>query len=100
MFVTARRHSLVLSLVLFAFAVFPDIAAATHSWGGYHWARTSNPFTLKLGDNVSSIWDAYLATTSSDWSVSDVLHTTIVAGSANPKNCRATSGRVEICNST
>jgi len=28
-------------------------ASATHSWGGYHWARTANPFTIKLGNNVS-----------------------------------------------
>ncbi|TFD09386.1 hypothetical protein E3T29_04385 [Cryobacterium sp. TMT1-66-1] len=48
-------------------------ASANHSWGGYHWARTSNPFTLKLGDNVTSAWDSYLATTSSDWTQSHVL---------------------------
>jgi hypothetical protein len=29
-------------------------ANATHSWNGYHWARTANPFTLKLGDNLTS----------------------------------------------
>ncbi len=63
-------------------------------------ARTSNPFTLKLGDNVNSAWDSYLSTTSTDWTKSTVLDTTIVAGQANPKNCRATSGRVEVCNST
>jgi hypothetical protein len=73
---------------------------ASHSWGGYHWARTSNPFNLKLGDNVSSVWDATLAITASDWSTSSVLETTVVLGGANPKNCRATLGRVEVCNST
>ncbi|MGH9364280.1 MAG: hypothetical protein ACRD1B_03315 [Thermoanaerobaculia bacterium] len=73
---------------------------ANHSWGGYHWARTSNPFTLKLGDNVSSAWDSYLGTTSSDWTVSSVLDTTIVAGQVNPKNCRPTSGRAQVCSST
>jgi hypothetical protein len=41
-----------------------------------------------------------LARASSDWSQSTVLDTTIVAGSANPKNCRPTAGRVEVCNST
>lgn len=83
-------------------------AEANHSWGNYHWARTANPFTLKLGDNVSSTWDSYHATTSSDWStpptyvppVPDVLDTTIVAGGANPRICRATTGRVEVCNAT
>ena len=74
-------------------------AGASHSWGGYHWARQSNPFTVKLGDNVSGTWDTVLATTSSDWSQSSVLDTTIVTGSSNPKNCRPTAGRVEVCNS-
>src|SRR6266540_7033119 len=81
-------------------AMFAPTAQANHSWGGYHWARTSNPFTLKLGDNVSSVWDPILATTSGDWSKSTVLDTAIVAGQANPRNCRPTARRVEVCNST
>ncbi len=89
-----RRWFLVVAI---AFAVSPLVLLANHSWGGYHWARTSNPFTVKLGDNVSSAWDSYLATTSSDWSASSVLNTTVVAGSAKPRNCRPTSGRVEVC---
>ena len=91
-----------LSLVLAAaalFTFFTSVVQADHSWGGYHWARTSNPFTLKLGDNLSSGWKSFLGTTSSDWSASSVLDTTIVTGGTNPKNCRATSGRVEVCNS-
>jgi hypothetical protein len=75
-------------------------SSANHSWGGYHWARTSNPFLLKLGDNVSGAWDSVLVTTSSDWTQSTVLNTTIVAGGAKPRNCRPTAGRVEVCNST
>ena len=55
---------------------------------------------MKLGDNLSSNWDAYLGTTSSDWSKSTVLDTTIVAGSTKPRTCKATSGRVEVCNAT
>lgn len=88
--------------VLLALAVFSSVADASHSWGNYHWARTSNPFTLKLGDNVSASatdnWDKYLATTSSDWTLSSVLDTPIVTGATNPKNCRPTSGQVEVCN--
>ena len=99
MFTTSRRRWLII-LVALAFAALPLALLANHSWGGYHWARTSNPFTLKLGDNVSSTWDPILNTTSTDWSKSTVLNTTIVAGSANPRNCRPTSGRVEVCNST
>ncbi len=81
-------------------ALSPGIAQANHSWNGYHWARTSNPFTLKLGDNVDSRWNSYLTITSSDWSVSTVLDTTVVPGSASPKTCRATLGRVEVCNAS
>jgi len=71
---------------------------ANHSWGLYHWGRTSNPFALKLGDNVSTAWDAYLSEASLDWSASSVLDTEVVAGNAGiPKRCSATSGRVEVC---
>ncbi|MES2147238.1 MAG: hypothetical protein V4491_05230, partial [Pseudomonadota bacterium] len=81
-----------------AAAALTTPASATHSWGGYHWARTSNPFTLKLADNVDSSWDAYLATTSVDWTASAALNTVIVTGGAKPRSCRATTGRVEVCN--
>lgn len=83
-----------------AAAALTTPASANHSWGGYHWARTSNPFTIKLGDNVDSKWDSYLVTTSSDWTASSVLDTVIVPGGTKPRNCRATTGRVEVCNST
>jgi hypothetical protein len=77
----------------------PMFAEASHVWGGYHWARTSNPFTLRLADNVGSQWDNYLATASADWTASSVLDTAVVPGSGNPKTCKPTAGRVEICNS-
>jgi hypothetical protein len=81
-------------------AAFPFSAGANHSWGGYHWARTSNPFNLKVGDNVNSTWDPYLNTTISDWSQSAVLDMNKVTGGAKPRTCRPTSGRVEVCNAT
>lgn len=88
----------IIPLALAVLAV-AGVATASHSWSGYHWARTSNPFTMKLGDNVSGAWDATLATASSDWSKSDVLDTTIVAG-VSKGNCQPTKGRVEVCNKT
>jgi len=93
-----HRRPWVAVLVAVTFAAAPLLLLANHAWNGYHWARTSNPFTLKLGDNVTAVWDTHLATTSSDWSLSDVLDTTIVAGGTRPKSCRPTSGRVEVCN--
>jgi hypothetical protein len=89
-----------LLLILLAFAAFPVPTSASHSWGSYHWARTSNPFTLKLGGNVSSVWDAYLANASYDWSQSAVLETTIMTGGTKPRSCRPTSGRVEVCSAS
>lgn len=77
--------------------LLPAVVLANHSWGGYHWARTANSFTLKLGDNVTGSWEAYLSEASSDWSQSSVLDTTIVAGNGG-KNCKPTAGRIEVCN--
>ncbi len=74
-------------------------AYANHSWGGYHWARTANPLTLKIGNNVSSVWSGVLASAVSDWSISSVLDAAVVAGQSNVKNCKPTAGRVEVCNS-
>jgi hypothetical protein len=71
---------------------------ASHAWGSYHWARTSNPFTVKLGDNLSSIWKSHLSGASSDWSRSSVLDTTVVAGRSTSTSCTTTAGRVEVCN--
>jgi hypothetical protein len=92
-----KLRLLPLLVVVFALAVFPSGVQASHSWGNYHWARTSNPFTLKLGDNLSAAWKPYLVTSSNDWSVSSMLDTVIVAGQAKGK-CRPTAGRGEVCN--
>src|SRR2546425_4681002 len=92
-----KRFLLALGTAVLTASVFVTAAAANHSWGGYHWARTANPFTLKLGDNVSGLWDGMLAKASSDWSQSTVLDTTIVPGGAKPRSCRPTSGQVEVC---
>ncbi|MEV6103771.1 hypothetical protein AB0M28_03525 [Streptomyces sp. NPDC051940] len=100
-----RQHALrsklfaVVAAAALSVLTFGTPAQANHAWGSYHWARTSNPFTLKLGDNVTAAWDSYLSTASADWSQSTVLDTTIVAGQST-RSCKATSGRVEVCNRT
>ena len=91
-----HRRALMAAVVMaIAFAV---TSSADHSWANYHWARTSNPFTLKVGDNVSSAWDAYLDEAIADWNQSAVLILAKVAGGTRPKNCRPTAGRIEACN--
>ncbi len=100
MFTFSRFRGLLAAIVILGIGVFAFLAYASHSWSVYHWARKANPFTLKLGDNVSGAWDSYLATASTDWSQSSVLDTTVVAGGTTARRCRPTSGRVEVCNYT
>jgi hypothetical protein len=95
------KRSLPILLAALVASVVTSSALASHSWNGYHWARTANPFTLKLGDNLTTAeWDSHLSQTASDWSKSTVLDTTIVAGQARNRNCRPTAGRDEICNAS
>jgi hypothetical protein len=94
------RRSVGLLSVVAAVIAFQSSPSANHSWGGYHWARTGNPFTVALGDNVSSTWDGHLTIASQDWSASGVLDTVVAPGGAKPRNCRPTAGRVEVCNAT
>src|SRR5215218_424480 len=84
--------------VLLALVAYSPAAQAHHSWGKYHWARTSNPFTLQLDDHVSIPWDSYLDTTSNDWAQSSVLHTMVNRPAPSNPTCGPTSGRVEVCN--
>ena len=100
----SREGSLRKLLVLVAAAAvsaasLASSASANHSWGGYHWARTANPFTISVGDNVSSAWDSYLQTAASDWSANtsgNPLNASVTAGSSRGK-CKPTTGRVEVC---
>src|SRR5437870_5180665 len=105
----AMRHSLISALAIPAISLALVTASpesfGSHSWGGYHWARQHDPFTVQLGDNLSSSWKTYLQTASTDWSTNNYpwpadLLTTIVPGQATNKQCRPTSGEVQVCNAT
>ena len=86
-----------LTIVLIAAAVAaPGVASASHAWGNYHWERSSNPVELKIGDNVSSVWDGHLDTAITDWNDSKVLSLTEVPGKGG-RRCKAQSGRIEVC---
>lgn len=97
--------------IVSAVAVAVVVAAAvpllaSHSWGGYHWARTTPQFTLKLGDNMTSAWKPYLAEASRDWnspkafgwSGSEPLLTSLVAGQSGTKRCKMVAGTTQVCN--
>lgn len=86
--------------IFVTFFSFSNIASANHIWGGYHWARATSPLILNLGDNVNTAWDISLSTGSRDWNASStILNTAVVAGKVDPRKCRPTLGRVEVCNS-
>lgn len=88
-----------------AVALLPAVSNATHSWGGYHWARTTPQFTLKLGDNLTTAnWQGHLSQASSDWNSpqqfgasSTPLLTAIVAGQSN-RRCSMVAGTTQVCN--
>jgi hypothetical protein len=94
----SRRRLVATFLLAISLSALPSLAMANHSWGPYHWARTSNPFTLKVGDNVNATWDPILNTTISDWSQSQILDLTKVTGGTRAKPCKPTAGRIEVCN--
>ena len=91
-----RRPVVVLGLTILALASLP-VTATADQWESYHWGRQVNPFTLRLGDNVSGAWDAHLRGASSDWSASVALDTKIVTGGTLRRSCDPTNGRVEVC---
>jgi hypothetical protein len=91
----AHRRALIAAVLMAV--LFAATSSANHSWNGYHWARTGNPFSLKVGDNVSTAWDAYLNEAIADWSASSVLNLVKVAGRTRPRQCRATLGQIEAC---
>ena len=84
---------------LAAFLLLAAPASANHSWGNYHWARTANPFTLKIGNNVSATWAKEFTTAVADWNAASPLNLNAVAGTSN-KRCAAVSGTVQVCNGT
>lgn len=83
------------TLVGLVLALVP--VSAEHSLGDFHWARTSNPFSLDVGDNVSPVWDPFLDEAIADWSQSAVLDLVKVDGGTLPGLCRPTEGRIEVC---
>src|SRR5215216_6564670 len=92
-----RRTLFIVTLALAASAVFAAAVSANHAWGNYHWARTANPFTLKVGNNVSSAWTSQFNTAISDWNKSQELGLAPVAGTSN-KRCGMVAGTVQVCN--
>jgi hypothetical protein len=90
-------------LTVVAATALAGSASANHSWGKYHWARTSNPFSLVLASNTTSPWSSMLVTVSNQWSASTgpstVLSTSVGRGDdSDPSTCPPVLGKDEVCN--
>jgi hypothetical protein len=84
-------------LLLLAVVLFPSGLTAHHSWGKYHWSRTTNPLSLDIGDNVSVTWGVHLSAAVGDWNVSQVLDLHLGNGGSSPSSCPPNAGRIEVC---
>ncbi len=77
-------------------------AHADHSWGDYHWARTTSSFDLQVINSTTSDWDPYVSAAVADWSQSGVLNMVEDASGSTSKKvrrqCNAPDGMVRICN--
>lgn len=84
----------------------PSGVMASHSWDGYHWGRTVNPFTIQVGNNLSPIWLSSYIGALDDWNTPPLQFSkkldlfSVQGGVSNTKRCPPTAGRVEVCNNT
>lgn len=94
--------------VLSALLVFANATAwGDHSWGPYHWARTTNSFDLTIINSTTNEWDPYVTQAIShpvelDWSRSAVLSmvedTSGSTANRVRRQCKGGNGKVRICN--
>ncbi|MDH5669733.1 MAG: hypothetical protein OEY86_17170 [Nitrospira sp.] len=102
------------ALTLLIMSSGASLAHADHAWGNYHWARTTTPFTLLIGDNTTGEWTSILEVTINDWATlaGNTISTTgatvgawtkqevipqEVIGTAG-KRCKAVLGTTQACN--
>jgi len=97
---TSRIKSVALLTAALIGVAVPATLLATHSWNGYHWARTTPQFTLKLGDNLTSgDWKSHLNQTSRDWNSGNSAVLTAIVGGTSNKRCSLVAGTTQVCNS-
>jgi hypothetical protein len=80
------------------------VLVADHSWGDYHWARTTSSFDLTVVNSTTVDWDPYVSRATADWSDSVKLNMIEDPGGSTSdrdrRQCRAPGGAVRICNQT
>ena len=56
--------------------------------------------TIPVGDNVNATWQSAFDTAVADWNQSTVIQSPVVAGTLNPKTCKAVAGTIQVCNAS
>ncbi|MGH2783753.1 MAG: hypothetical protein ACRDJ1_00650 [Actinomycetota bacterium] len=90
-----------LALVAALSLLIVPAAEANHSWGNYHWARSSNPVSLTVVDSVTGTWDSILPVVSAEWGASSVINTSLQGGTSGLLTrlaCRPLAGKIRVCN--
>jgi hypothetical protein len=96
-----------LSVVVGTLVFGATSASATHSWNGYHWARTHNPLVLKVNGSLTGVWPDYVNLAMANWSnfsstsytdVLDFSPTVFAPSSASVKKCSPIAGQDLVCN--
>jgi hypothetical protein len=98
-----RPRKLVAIGALALLVALPGATTANNAWGNYHWARTSNPFTITVVDSMTTAWDDNLGIAVADWTQSTVMNVAVEAGDSSTKTrkrCAAITGKVRACNAT
>lgn len=93
-----RRASLAALLLGAATIAVPASAVTTPSWNGYKWARTGQ-LNIRVGDNVSRIWDPYLDKAMDQWSAARNINFVSAKGLrvATPLSCNPVYGGIQAC---
>ena len=106
-----KTSMLRIALVSAASLSIGSAAFAGHSWNDYHWSFDGQ-LEVKVGDNVDDgKWLKYLQQSMTGgsrqdpedtepgegWNATSQIESPIVAGSTNPKNCKAVSGTIQAC---
>ncbi|MGI9252739.1 MAG: hypothetical protein ACR2J8_03265 [Thermomicrobiales bacterium] len=96
-----RRGNSLLGLAAVAgLLALPLMVQATEdpgSFGGRHWGSRRVPFSIGVGDNVSSRWEKYLDRATRQWSDSGTVEMVVIDGRTSASQCKPTRGRIEVC---
>lgn len=76
-------------------------AYAFHSWSNYHWARSQNPFTLRVIDSLTADWHGVAYSVALDWQESNKFRA-VLAGQDDSqwvrRVCPVSAGLIRVCN--